>query len=228
MHALKVVREAGVRRVIAKGGLEPVSRRPPLRDEPANRYPVTRDDYGLAVLDCIEDVGEVSCRLRGSYCDHDYILSDLVCLCVYKLRGLLRACSALVRWPYPWRSPSGTRIPATGAAKPGPRARGDRVRMASVAGARGSAMSIRQLALTVARYGSQSQRRAGQGSVSADAGKRIPYEQVHDPRPAERRLQPHDPRLVSDNLADNGRIGAERMPAHRPYRGLSAFTRDHG
>src|ERR1700722_2733675 len=139
MHALKVVREAGVRRVIAKGGLEPVSRRPPLRDEPANRYPVTRDDYGLAVLDCIEDVGEASCRLRGSYCDHDYILSDLVCLCVYKLRGLLRACSALVRWPYPWRSPSGTRIPATGAAKPGPRARGDRVCMASVAGARGSA-----------------------------------------------------------------------------------------
>jgi len=29
-------------------------------------------------------------------------------------RAPRRACSALVRWPYPWRSPSGTRIPATG------------------------------------------------------------------------------------------------------------------
>src|ERR1039457_6919614 len=54
-------------------------------------------------------------------------------------RAPRRACSALVRWPYPWRSPSGTRIPATGAAKPGPRARGDRVCRASVVGARGSA-----------------------------------------------------------------------------------------
>lgn len=91
MRALKVVREAGVRRVIAQGGLEPVSRRPPLRDEPANRYPVTRDDDGLAMLDCIEDAGEAPCRLRGSYCDHEYTLSDLVRLCVYEWWGLLRA-----------------------------------------------------------------------------------------------------------------------------------------
>lgn len=83
MRALKVVREAGVRRVVAQRGLEPVSRRPPLRDEPANGYPVTRDDHGLTMLDCIEDVGEGPCRLRSSYRDHEYILSDLVCLCVY-------------------------------------------------------------------------------------------------------------------------------------------------
>lgn len=99
MRALKVVREAGVRRVIAQGGLEPVSRRPPLRDEPANRYPVTRDDNGLAMLDCIEDVGEVPCRLRGSYRDHEYILSDLVCLCVYSSsrRGSQRTSPGLGR-----------------------------------------------------------------------------------------------------------------------------------
>ena len=74
MRALKVVREAGVRRAAVQGGLEPVSRRPPLRDEPNNRYPVTRDDDGLTMLDCIEDVGEAPCRLRGSYRDHEYTL----------------------------------------------------------------------------------------------------------------------------------------------------------
>jgi hypothetical protein len=70
MHALKVVREAAIHRIIAQGGLESVSRRPSLREEPANRYPVARDDNGLAVLDRIEDVGEAPCRLRGSHCDH--------------------------------------------------------------------------------------------------------------------------------------------------------------
>ena len=85
MRALKVVREAGVRRIIAQGGLEPVSRSPPLGDEPANGHPVTRDDDSLAMLDCIEDVGEVPCRLRGSHCHHEYILSDLICLCVHEL-----------------------------------------------------------------------------------------------------------------------------------------------
>jgi hypothetical protein len=70
MRTLKVVREASVRRIIAQGGLEPVSRCPPLRDEPTHRDPVTRDDDGFAMLDCIEDVGEVPCRLRGSYCNH--------------------------------------------------------------------------------------------------------------------------------------------------------------
>lgn len=76
MRALKVVREAGVRRVVAQGGLEPVGRRPSLRDEPADRNPVTRDDDSLAMLDRIEDVGEAPCRLRGSYRNHEYILSD--------------------------------------------------------------------------------------------------------------------------------------------------------
>jgi hypothetical protein len=56
--ALKVVREADVRRVIPPGGLEPVSRRPPLRKEPTNRYAVTRDDDSLAMLDLIKDVCE--------------------------------------------------------------------------------------------------------------------------------------------------------------------------
>jgi hypothetical protein len=76
MRALKVVGEAGVRWVIAECGLEPVSRRPPLRDKATNRYPVTRDDDGLAMLDCIEDVSEAPRGLRGSYCDHEYTLSD--------------------------------------------------------------------------------------------------------------------------------------------------------
>lgn len=84
MHALKVVRKAGVCRVVAQGGLEPVSRRPPLRDEPTNWYAVARDDDRLTVLDRVEDVGETPCRLRGSYRDHEYILSDLVCLYVYE------------------------------------------------------------------------------------------------------------------------------------------------
>jgi hypothetical protein len=34
------------------------------------------------MLDCIEDVGEAPCRLRGSDCDHAYILSDIVCIYV--------------------------------------------------------------------------------------------------------------------------------------------------
>jgi hypothetical protein len=84
MRSLKVVREAGVRWVIAQGSLEPVGRRPPLRDESANGYPVTRDDDGLAMLDRIEDVGEAPCRLRGSHCDHEYTLSDLVRIYVYE------------------------------------------------------------------------------------------------------------------------------------------------
>ena len=91
MRTLKVVGEASVRWVVAQGSLEPISRRPPLRDEPTNRYPVTRDDDSLTMLDCIEDVGEVPCRLRGSYRDHEYTLSDLVCLCVYDRQGPLSA-----------------------------------------------------------------------------------------------------------------------------------------
>lgn len=91
MRALKVVREAGVRWVVAQGGLEPVGRRPPLRDEPANRYPVARDDDGLTMLDRVEDVGEAPCRLRGSDCDHEYTLSDLICLYVYERQEPLHA-----------------------------------------------------------------------------------------------------------------------------------------
>lgn len=84
MRALEIVGEAGVRWVIAQSGLEPVGRRPPLRDESANRYPVARDDDGLAMLDRIEDVSEAPRRLRGSHRDHVYILSDSVCLYVYE------------------------------------------------------------------------------------------------------------------------------------------------
>jgi hypothetical protein len=70
MRALKVVGEPDIRRIIAQRGFEPVGRRPPFRDEPANRHPVTRDDDGLAMLDRIEDASEAPCRLRGSHCDH--------------------------------------------------------------------------------------------------------------------------------------------------------------
>ena len=84
MRALQIVCEPGIGRVIAQGGLEPVSRRALLRDESPDRYPVTRDDDGFAVLDCVEDAGEAPRRLRGSHCDHEYTLSDLVCLCVYR------------------------------------------------------------------------------------------------------------------------------------------------
>ena len=80
--ALKVIREPGIRRVIAQGGLEPVSRRAPLWDEPTNWYPVARDDDSLAVLDGVEDVSEAPRRLSGSHRDHEYTLSDLVCLYV--------------------------------------------------------------------------------------------------------------------------------------------------
>ena len=83
MRTLKVIREPGIHRVIAQGGLEPVSRRAPLRDEPTNWYPVTRDDDSLTVLDGVEDVSEAPRRLSGSHCDHEYILSDLVCIYVY-------------------------------------------------------------------------------------------------------------------------------------------------
>jgi hypothetical protein len=84
MRALKVVREAGVRGVVAQGGLEPVGRRPPLRNEPSNRYTGTRDDDRLTALDRIEDAGEAPGRLRGGYLDHEYIRSDPVRLCVHE------------------------------------------------------------------------------------------------------------------------------------------------
>ena len=87
MRALQVVCEPGVRWVIAQGGLEPVGRRLPLRDEPPDRYPVTRDDDGFAVLDRVEDAGEAPRRLRSGHCDHEYTLSDLVCLCVYQWKA---------------------------------------------------------------------------------------------------------------------------------------------
>lgn len=41
------------------------------------------------MLDCIENIGEAPCRLRGSYHDHEYTLSDLVCLYVYEGHGAL-------------------------------------------------------------------------------------------------------------------------------------------
>jgi hypothetical protein len=37
------------------------------------------------VLDCIEDAGEAPRRLRGSYRDHVYTLSDLVCSFAYQV-----------------------------------------------------------------------------------------------------------------------------------------------
>ena len=90
MRALKVVGEAGVRRVIAQGGPEPVSRRPTLRDKPADGHPVAGDDDGLAMLDRVQDVSEAPRRLRGSHRDHEYTLSDLVCLYVYQTWVLSR------------------------------------------------------------------------------------------------------------------------------------------
>lgn len=90
MRALQVVREPGVRWVIAQGGLEPVSRRPALRDESANRHPVAGDDDGLAVLDRVEDVSEAPRRLRSSDRDHENILSDLICLYVYLIVRVTR------------------------------------------------------------------------------------------------------------------------------------------
>lgn len=100
MRALKVVGEAGVRRVVAQGRLEPVGGRPPLRDEPSNGHPVTCYDDGLTVLDRVEDVSEAPRRLRCRHRDHEYILSDLICLCVYhRSRGLVSARVGLARSP---------------------------------------------------------------------------------------------------------------------------------
>jgi hypothetical protein len=39
------------------------------------------------VLDRIEDVSEAPRRLRGSHRNHEYILSDLICLCVCDVAG---------------------------------------------------------------------------------------------------------------------------------------------
>lgn len=76
MHELKVVREPGIRRVVAQGLLETVRRRTPLGDEPPDRHAITGDDDGLAMLDGVKDIGEGPRGLRGSHCNHEYILSD--------------------------------------------------------------------------------------------------------------------------------------------------------
>jgi len=79
MHAIKVIREPGIRRVVKQGGFKPVGRCAPIRDEPADRHSVAGNDNGLPVLDGVEDVGEAPCRLCSSHSDHGYILSDLLC-----------------------------------------------------------------------------------------------------------------------------------------------------
>ena len=79
MHAIKVIREPGICRVVKQGGFKPVGRRTPIRDEPTDRHSVAGDDNRLPVLDSVEDAGEAPCCLRGSHRDHGYILSDLLC-----------------------------------------------------------------------------------------------------------------------------------------------------
>lgn len=79
MHALKIIREPVIRRVIKQGGLQSVRRCTPLRDEPANRNSVAGDNNSLPVLDGVEDIGETPRRLSGSHRNHEYILSDPLC-----------------------------------------------------------------------------------------------------------------------------------------------------
>lgn len=66
----EVVREIRVGGVVAQGGLQPLSRRASFRREATHGNAVASDHDGLSMLDRVEDVGEVPCRLRGGYCNH--------------------------------------------------------------------------------------------------------------------------------------------------------------
>ena len=70
MHAIKVIRKPGIRRVVKQRGFKPVGRCTPIRDEPTDRHSVAGNDNCLPVLDGVEDAGEAPCRLRGGHRDH--------------------------------------------------------------------------------------------------------------------------------------------------------------
>lgn len=65
MGCLKIVGEFLVGWVVPQRGLESLGGCAPLRGEPADRHPVAGDDDGLAVLDLVEDVREVSLFRRS-------------------------------------------------------------------------------------------------------------------------------------------------------------------
>jgi hypothetical protein len=78
MSCFEVVGEPRIGGIVPQGGLEPLRGRAPFRRETPDGYPVTGDHDGLAVLDLVEDAGEVPRRLSGSYRNHGYILSELI------------------------------------------------------------------------------------------------------------------------------------------------------
>jgi hypothetical protein len=82
MSSQDIVSEPGIGRVIPQHNLQPVRRRASFRCQPSDRYPVSGDHDRLAMLDGVEEVSEVPRRLGGSHRNHEYILSDLLCIYV--------------------------------------------------------------------------------------------------------------------------------------------------
>src|SRR5580704_9633489 len=60
--------------------------------------------------------------------------------------------------------------------------------------------------------------------ASADAGERIAHQQVDDPGTAEGGLELHDARGVRGDVADDGRLTAERMRAQRLQGTVGGFA----
>jgi hypothetical protein len=81
MNCYQFITEPGVGRVFPQGGFKQVCRCAPFRRETSDRHPIAGDHDGLAVLNGVEEVSEVSRRLSSSHRDHEYILSDLFRIC---------------------------------------------------------------------------------------------------------------------------------------------------
>ena len=78
MSCQQVISEPGVSRLIPEHRLEPVRGRASFRCQPSDGYPIASHHHGLAMLDSVEEIGEVPRRLGSSHRDHECILSDLV------------------------------------------------------------------------------------------------------------------------------------------------------
>lgn len=76
MNPTEVICESAIRRMLPQSGLEPVGCGAPLWCKPADGHSVAGDHDSLAVLDRVEQAGEIPRRVGCRHRDHEYILSD--------------------------------------------------------------------------------------------------------------------------------------------------------
>lgn len=93
MDCREVIGEPTVGRMLPQGGLEPVGCGVPLGRQATDGHSVAGDHDSLAVLDRVEQAGEVPRRVGGSDSYHDYRVSDN--LRIYAKREVRRSAGPL-------------------------------------------------------------------------------------------------------------------------------------